>query len=644
MRRRDVGLLACVWTALLMTLAPVGAATARGETVAFDSDRWEITAGQVVEHLGRQSLIGAAHLEDVEFTNGVIEVDIAVNGSRSYPGLVFRRQSDGEYERFYIRPHRAGLYPDALQYTPVCNGVTCWQLYSGEGFTAGAALLENEWIHLKLEVNGSQARVYLGDFQTPALVIDSLKHGVSSGGIGVMGPPSTSAHFSNFSYRVDDSLEFPEPTTEETPPGTITNWEISSSFKTAQANRTAYPRFFQIFFAGWEPVSSEPSGLVNVSRLRAREGQDADCVLARTIFRSDEARRVQLSFGYSDEVHLFLNGKLLFTGNSAYRSRDPSFVGAIGYHDAIYLDLQKGLNEILLMVSEGFGGWGFMGKTDSELAEPVRQHRRLTKVWETLAELLTPESVLHDRKRDVLYVTSFDVRYDARNQDPEKFTGYISKVKLDGTIDELKWVTKLNAPAGMCLRKNRLYTVERGNLVEIDVEKGEIRKRYPIPGEDFANDIVLGDDGSIYISDTSPSDHTASRIYRFNDGEFEVWLDSPEISRANGLWIHDGLMLIGNTGDGTLKAVDMGSKCISTVTCLGAGVVDGIRAANSGNYLVSHWEGQIYEITPAGDVVELADTGGEGLNSADFCYVNDRNLLLVPTFLGNSVVAYRLAE
>ena len=61
------------------------------ERVPFDSDRWEITSGAVVEHLGRTALTGTALLRDVEFTNGIIEVDIATSGARAYPGLAFSR-------------------------------------------------------------------------------------------------------------------------------------------------------------------------------------------------------------------------------------------------------------------------------------------------------------------------------------------------------------------------------------------------------------------------------------------------------------------------------------------------------------------------------------------------------------------------
>ena len=59
-----------------------------------------------------------------------------------------------------------------------------------------------------------------------------------------------------------------------------------------------------------------------------------------------------------------------------------------------------------------------------------------------------------------------------------------------------------------------------------------------------------------------------------------------------------------------------------------------------GDYLVSHWEGQVYEVSPSGEVVEVLDTMGKKLNVADFEFLPEKNLLLVPTYMGNRVAAF----
>jgi sugar lactone lactonase YvrE len=624
---------------LLGTILSAAETHAQSDVVEFGPERWEMANAETVNRFGRECVTGAAILKDVVFENGVVEVDIATPGrTRAYPGIVFRMQDQTNMEWVYIRPHRSPFYTDAIQYTPMINQVTGWQLYSGEGYTAGADFPADVWVHLKLEISGSQARVYVNGAEEPDLAISDLKHGTSRGAIGVLDSTGEAACFSNFSYSLDDDLQFEAPPATVASPGTITNWEISRAIKAERVNRDAYPGFLAIANADWQTVESEPSGLVDIGRYAVRTEGGPDLVFARTVVRAPETQDIEFSFGYSDAVDLFLNGKKVFSANSAYRSRDPSFLGVIGPFDAVNLTLEKGLNEIFLMVTENFGGWGLMGATDPELELPNEEHDRVTKVWETADTFLTPESILYDPDRRVLYVTNYDINTFST---PD-LTGYISKLSLDGEVLEERWVTGLKGPAGMNIHENTLYVAERTALTEIDMATGEILQRHTIPGSQFLNDVSIDSNGDVYVTDTYPSSHILSRIYRLKDGEVEEWYGGREIDRANGLHLHGNELLIGNSGDGLLKAVDLEHKTLRRIACFGAGVIDGIRLDNDGNYIVSKWDGQVYTVSPDGDVVEILDIMPEGLNAADFEYLPEQNLLVIPTFLGNKVVAYRI--
>jgi hypothetical protein len=69
----------------------------------------------------------------------------------------------------------------------------------------------------------------------------------------------------------------------------------------------------------------------------------------------------KLSIGYSDDVSVFLNGRILYRGRSAQAFRDPAFLGIVNpENDTVYLPLKKGSNELMLAVSELGGGWGFV--------------------------------------------------------------------------------------------------------------------------------------------------------------------------------------------------------------------------------------------------------------------------------------------
>ena len=101
-------------------------------------------------------------------------------------------------------------------------------------------------------------------------------------------------------------------------------------------------------------------------RTGKRDGRKA--VFARTVINSDRDRIVKMSFGYSDEVSMFLNSKPVFTGRSAFRFRDPGFLGIMDVeNDALYLSLKKGRNELVLGVADYFGGWGFICRLDDAI-------------------------------------------------------------------------------------------------------------------------------------------------------------------------------------------------------------------------------------------------------------------------------------
>ena len=109
------------------------------------------------------------------------------------------------------------------------------------------------------------------------------------------------------------------------------------------------------------PVESEPGGLVDLARVQGIE-DGRNTVLARATIPADSAGAKAVQLGFSDRAHVYLNGAALYEGDATYRSRDYRFLGSIGWHDTVYLPLEQGDNELVVAVSEDFGGWGVQAR------------------------------------------------------------------------------------------------------------------------------------------------------------------------------------------------------------------------------------------------------------------------------------------
>ncbi len=595
------------------------------ETVSFDSERWQLgPASRIEEFMGRKALTltGTAFLKDVEFENGVVEVDLAFKEGTIFPTIIFRRQDEANYEEFYVRPHKSGK-PDALQYTPVFNGLSAWQLYYGEGCTNAWTFPTNEWVHIKLEIAGTQARVFMGEDRTPSLVINDLRLGRIKGGLGlkVTGPIGL-AYFADFKYRHDDSLEFEPPVKPETPFGTITEWEVSQAFEYSSLDLKRYPPQDILKKVEWKSAVSEPSGLVNVSRYARKNPVVPGIVLAKTTISADKEKLMELQFGYSDLVSIFLNGRLLFWGYSVFQSRDPFFQGRVGLFDSLFLPLKKGNNELLLVLAESMGGWGFMCREGSA----VYQDKSLTELWNLSHKLSYPETVLYDKDRDVLYISNYI----------SGGTQFISKVKLNGEIENREWIKGLIRPTGMAIHQDKLFVVERANLAEIDIKTGEIVKRHSVPKPGFLNDIAADSEGNIYISDGQ-----RGQILKFSSGQFSTWKSGEEFIQVNGLHYSKGKLYAGFSSDASLRSIDLSSGEVTTITKLDPGaVVDGIETDKKGNILVSDFNGKVYSVSPEGQKSLLLDSTAPRQYCANFAYIPGKNMLIIPTLSDNRIIAF----
>ena len=351
----------CLLAAFVLLTATAPAAG--DDPIPFDSERWVINAqeAKVEQYQGRPSLFlrgGTVWIGDDAFESGLIEFDISFPEVRGFVGAVWRLQDSANYEHFYMRPHQSGN-PDANQYTPVFHGVSGWQLYHGPAYASPIEYRYDEWQHVRIVFSGSRAEIYV-DSEEPVLVVPELKRETRPGFVGLTAGGPTPVRFSNFRYRKTDKPELVGGGSEEAeaPAGAIDHWQVSNVFsRTAiegQTELTNDPA------ETWTTLAAESTGIANLARVQGPT-QEARTVFARQILTSSKAQVKKFRFGYSDAAAVYLNGKRLYSGQRAYRSRDYRYLGTIGIFDELYLPLEEGENELRIAVFEAFGGWGLIG-------------------------------------------------------------------------------------------------------------------------------------------------------------------------------------------------------------------------------------------------------------------------------------------
>jgi hypothetical protein len=160
-----------------------------------------------------------AIIDGLEFGDGTIEVEIAgeplagvFEGARGFVGIAFRVQKDRRtYDAFYLRPTNGRAKEQvrrnrAVQYVSHPN----WTWFRLRRETPGkyesyVDLAPGEWTRMKIEVRGTQARLYVHGAQQPSLIVDDLKTGAAArGAVALWLDVGTLAHFRNLSVSQAD--------------------------------------------------------------------------------------------------------------------------------------------------------------------------------------------------------------------------------------------------------------------------------------------------------------------------------------------------------------------------------------------------------------------------------------------------------
>jgi hypothetical protein len=261
----------------------------------------------------------------------------------------------------------------------------------------------------------------------------------------------------------------------------------------------------------------------------------------------------------------------------------------------------------------------------------------------------TPESAIWNAKDDVWFVSNINGNPSARDGN-----GFISRLTRDGVLDSLRFLAGerdrvvLNGPKGLALVADTLW------VADIDAVRGfNIHTGQPVASvvlgkrAKFLNDIALGPDGTLYITDTGvefdPNGQMShpgpDRIFALKGRTVSVAAEGDWLERPNGItWDQaNSRFVIVPFGGPHLLGWSPGAAKPDTIGT-GPGGHDGVEILG-GELLVTSWaDSTVFAASASGNrkvvtgVPSPADIGVDQL----------RGLVAIPIFTENRVEVWRV--
>lgn len=348
--------------------------------VDFTSGNWKTLGSAVVKEFESELStcvsdgVGIAYLDGVDFQNGIIECDLFSPSPKAYLGIAFRIGSLTNFECIYVQPHTSGKR-DAVQYDPIFNMSATWQLYNGEAYQAVADIPTKRWFHLKIEVSGDFAKVYLENNPVATLTV-KLKHDLTSGNVGVYSYHPAIFKNLKITKHAPENILLRKTQATANDKTYISNWLISEPYDNLDF-KIEKPFLMENLITKYHQIETEEDYLMNLNR-HFTKSKTKNTVLAKVIVNSETAQKKKIHLGYSDKIKVYLNSKQLFMGDNSFREseryEDRGYVS--DKQETIEIPLVKGENELILEISEEKFGWGFIARFENsegiEIKKPDR--------------------------------------------------------------------------------------------------------------------------------------------------------------------------------------------------------------------------------------------------------------------------------
>ena len=150
-------------------------------------------------------------IKDVTFRNGIIDLyltgDTAADAPATYRGFVgvaFHIGTDrSRFECIYLRP-KNGRSPDPVQRTHATQYVSQpefpWNRLRADTpgkYESAVDIMPGEWIHVRIQISGKQAALFVNDAKEPTLVVNERLGTLDEGPIALWVGPGTIANFAD---------------------------------------------------------------------------------------------------------------------------------------------------------------------------------------------------------------------------------------------------------------------------------------------------------------------------------------------------------------------------------------------------------------------------------------------------------------